>query len=155
VAGATGTAGAIERTSKRPKAKCEGPGENSPGPFRVGPSWSAPFYVVASAYPVWGHDAPVVTMRSIIALHTAPSIPGGLRFCLSDLVRVKGVPAARGRHDFGLDLGEQTLNASAGCFMEVEATPPGLFLGTPHAIAKKHAFVRIATGRRGALSIAH
>src|SRR6266511_5167520 len=31
-----------------------------------------------------------------------------LRFCLSDLVRMKGVPAARGRHDFGLDLGEQT-----------------------------------------------
>jgi hypothetical protein len=43
-----------------------------------------------------------------------------LRFCLSDLVRMKGVPAARGRHDFGLDLGEQTLNAKGaglhGCW---------------------------------------
>jgi hypothetical protein len=74
----------------------------------------------------------ITTMRSIIALHTAPSIPGGskgqaLRFCLSDLVIMKDVPAARGRHDFGLDLGEQTLNAKGaglhGCWVLSRAAP--------------------------------
>jgi hypothetical protein len=52
------------------------------------------------------HSAPVVTMRSIIALHTAPSIPGGSK------------PWVRARR-------ASLSPARRGAFLKAFGTPPG------------------------------
>jgi hypothetical protein len=67
--------------------------------------------------------------------------------CLSDLVRMKSVPA-RGRHDFGLDLGQQT---SGTPVLDLFA-PPVLVAYTPCSfdsrIAKRGADCAPAHGLR-------
>ena len=47
-----------------------------------------------------------------------------MRFCLSNLVRMKDVPARTcTAHEFGLDLGEQTLNAKGAGLFRKELAP--------------------------------
>ena len=58
------------------------------------------------------------------------------RFCLSDLVRMKSVPARpRGRHDFGLDLGQQTVNTKGAGLWSLARSARPLSWATRSAIS--------------------